>query len=191
MSKADWESALWQRRHTIKNLKELKAALGDLLPDTLLASMDRDQKERATMSILITPHMVNTMNMADLWNDPLRKSRSIKPVQLDQRVWISVVRQPVDTIRPALLAACQRAGFTPDIAYETSDPLLSLHLVSAGLGLAVVQASLRASAPKDVLFRELPWLDLRVGVHLVWRADEQRRAVAAFRKAVLGQDSAH
>ncbi len=73
VSKADWESALWQRRHTIKNLKELKAALGNLLPDTLLASMDRDQKERATMSILITPHMVNTMNMADLWGDPLRK----------------------------------------------------------------------------------------------------------------------
>ena len=124
-------------------------------------------------------------------NDPLRKSRTIKPVQLDQRVWISVVRQPVDTIRPALIAACQRAGFTPDIAYETSDPLLSLHLVSAGLGLAVVQASLRTSAPKDVLFRELPWLDLRVGVHLVWRADEQRPAVAAFRKAVLGQDTVH
>lgn len=72
VSKADWESALWQRRHTIKNLKELKAALGHLLPDSLANSIERDQKERATMSILITPHMVNTMNMEDLWGDPLR-----------------------------------------------------------------------------------------------------------------------
>ncbi|HEY1088017.1 MAG TPA: lysine 2,3-aminomutase [Archangium sp.] len=72
VSKQDWESALWQRRHTIKNLKELKAALGDLLPETLAASIERDQKERATMSILITPHMVNTMNTEDLWGDPLR-----------------------------------------------------------------------------------------------------------------------
>src|SRR5882757_620456 len=61
VSKADWESALWQRKHTIKNLKELKAALGELLPDTLASSMDRDLKERATMSMLITPHMINTM----------------------------------------------------------------------------------------------------------------------------------
>ena len=72
VSKQDWESALWQRRNTIKNLKELKAALGALLPDSLAEAIDRDQKERATMSILITPHMVNTMNTEDLWGDPLR-----------------------------------------------------------------------------------------------------------------------
>src|SRR5215470_19056866 len=46
VSVADWESALWQRRHTVKNLKELKEALGHLLPDSLLASVDRDQRER-------------------------------------------------------------------------------------------------------------------------------------------------
>lgn len=72
-SKQDWESALWQRKHTVKNLKELKAALGPLLPDSLAASIERDQQERATMSILITPHMINTMNTDDLWNDPLRR----------------------------------------------------------------------------------------------------------------------
>src|SRR4051812_47135320 len=62
VSQADWESALWQRKHTVKNLKELKAALGPLLPETLALSMDRDLKERATMSMLITPHMINTLN---------------------------------------------------------------------------------------------------------------------------------
>src|ERR671936_707421 len=30
-----WESAQWQRAHTVKNLKELKAALGDFLDDEL------------------------------------------------------------------------------------------------------------------------------------------------------------
>ncbi len=73
VSKADWESAVWQRKHTVKNLKELKAALGDLLPESLATAIDRDQRERATMSMLITPHMINTMNMADLWADPLRR----------------------------------------------------------------------------------------------------------------------
>lgn len=69
----EWESALWQRKHTIKNLKELAATLGDNLPADLLASMERDQHERATMSILVPPQMVNTMNLADLWNDPVRR----------------------------------------------------------------------------------------------------------------------
>ena len=31
VSRADWESATWQRRHTVKNLRELKAALGQHL----------------------------------------------------------------------------------------------------------------------------------------------------------------
>jgi lysine 2,3-aminomutase len=73
VSTADWESALWQRKHTVKNLKELKAALGEHLPDTLAASMERDLKERATMSMLITPHMLNALDLADLWADPVRR----------------------------------------------------------------------------------------------------------------------
>ena len=48
VTKEEWETALWQRRHTVKNLKELKDVYGDFLPDTLLASVERDIKERAT-----------------------------------------------------------------------------------------------------------------------------------------------
>ncbi len=73
VSVSDWESALWQRRHTVKNLRELAEVFGELLPPALLASMERDQRERATMSLLITPQMLNTMNEKDLWGDPLRR----------------------------------------------------------------------------------------------------------------------
>lgn len=119
-------------------------------------------------------------------DDPLRKTKTIQPAQLHQRPWIAVVRQPVDTVRASLLSGLQRAGFTPDIAYEASDPLSSLQLVAAGLGLTVVQASLATSAgTQDVIFRNLPWLNLRVSVHLVWRSDEQRPLVAQFRKSAL------
>jgi lysine 2,3-aminomutase len=70
---AEWETALWQRRHTVKSLKELHAVFGPLLPETLLESMERDIKERATMSILIPPQMLNTMDEKDLWNDSVRR----------------------------------------------------------------------------------------------------------------------
>jgi lysine 2,3-aminomutase len=70
---AEWENAVWQRKHTVKNLKELKGVLGDLLPAALEQSMLRDQAERATMSILVPPQMLNTMNEHDLWNDPVRR----------------------------------------------------------------------------------------------------------------------
>ncbi|MET0402993.1 MAG: lysine 2,3-aminomutase, partial [Cystobacter sp.] len=73
VSQAEWESSVWQRKHTVKNLKELQAALGSLLPQDLLESIERDQRERATMSILVPPQMLNTMDETDLWNDPVRR----------------------------------------------------------------------------------------------------------------------
>src|SRR6266478_9847040 len=36
----EWETALWQRRHTVKNLRELQTVFGPLLPQNLLESME-------------------------------------------------------------------------------------------------------------------------------------------------------
>ena len=118
--------------------------------------------------------------------DPLAQLPAISPSDVDGRTWITVVRQPNDTNRPLFLAACARAGFTPNIAYETADPLTSLGLVSAGLGLATVQASLKAISPKDVVFRDLPWFDRSVAIHLIWRKSDVRPVMAAFREAATG-----
>src|SRR5262249_46156245 len=73
VTQAEWESAQWQRRHTVKNLAELRGALGHHLDDELCADIERDQRERATMSMLIPPHMVNTMDERDLRHDPVRR----------------------------------------------------------------------------------------------------------------------
>src|SRR6266851_6267222 len=83
VSRAEWEDATWQRKNTVKNLRELKEALGPLLSDQLAKDIGRDQKERATMSILITPHMINTFDVRDLYADPLR--RYMLPVFSDRR----------------------------------------------------------------------------------------------------------
>jgi lysine 2,3-aminomutase len=69
----EWESAQWQRAHTVKNLKEFKAALGEHLTDELYGDVERDQQERATMSMLIPPQMINTMDESDLYADPVRR----------------------------------------------------------------------------------------------------------------------
>jgi lysine 2,3-aminomutase len=69
----EWESAQWQRAHCVKNLAQLKNAFGDLISDALLADVERDQAERATMSILVPPQMLNTMDETDLYADPVRR----------------------------------------------------------------------------------------------------------------------
>ena len=72
VTRDQWESAQWQRAHSVKNLKEFKAALGDHLGDDLLSDIERDQQERATMSMLLPPQMINTMDETDLRSDPVR-----------------------------------------------------------------------------------------------------------------------
>ncbi|RWD80101.1 LysR substrate-binding domain-containing protein [Mesorhizobium sp.] len=116
--------------------------------------------------------------------DPLAGVADIRPGHLDGRVWITVVRQPDDTNRAQFLAACIEAGFVPEIAYETADPLTSLGLVSAGLGLATVQESLRDAAPAGIVFRDLPWFKRSVEIHLAWRRNDRRAVVADLRRAV-------
>ncbi|MEA2517180.1 MAG: lysine 2,3-aminomutase [Actinomycetota bacterium] len=69
---AEWNSAKWQRLHTVKNLDQLQRVFGELLPADLVESIKRDQLERATMSMLIPPQMLNTMDENDLWGDPIR-----------------------------------------------------------------------------------------------------------------------
>jgi lysine 2,3-aminomutase len=83
VTREEWEDAMWQRKNTIKSLKELKELLGDKLPDTLAESLQKDIETRATMSLLVPPQMINTMNIDDLWNDPVR--RYMLPAFADRR----------------------------------------------------------------------------------------------------------
>lgn len=119
--------------------------------------------------------------------DPLVDASDIRPRHLDARVWITVVRQPDDTNRAQFLAACMEAGFVPDIAYETADPLTSLGLVSAGLGLATVQESLQSAAPAGIVFRDLPWFKRSVEIHLAWRRNDRRAVIEDLRRTVNGE----
>src|SRR6478752_2011205 len=56
-----WADAQWQRAHCVKNVAQLRALMGDLLQDRFYADLERDQAERATMSMLVPPQMMNTM----------------------------------------------------------------------------------------------------------------------------------
>jgi len=91
---AEWESVQWQRAHCVKNLKQLRALLGDLVSERFYEDLERDQRERATMSMLVPPQMMNTMTprapvagsgslTEAMYADPVR--RYMLPVLSDRR----------------------------------------------------------------------------------------------------------
>jgi lysine 2,3-aminomutase len=86
----DWASVQWQRAHCVKNIKQLRELMGELLDERFYADLERDQAERATMSMLVPPQMMNTMvpdrvpDTESFYADPVR--RYMLPVFSDRRV---------------------------------------------------------------------------------------------------------
>ncbi len=96
----EWKSAQWQRAHSVKNLVEFKKALGDFLSEELYEDIRRDQEARATMSMLIPPQMINTMDEHDLANDPVM--RYMAPKLSDRRTdWPSHPMSSRDSLHEA------------------------------------------------------------------------------------------
>jgi lysine 2,3-aminomutase len=73
VSESEWRNPKWQRQHSVKNVEGVLEVFGDRWPEDLAQSVLRDQRERATMSMLVPPQMLNTMDETDLWGDPIRR----------------------------------------------------------------------------------------------------------------------
>jgi KamA family protein len=116
VTRAEWESAQWQRAHSVKNARQLRDVAGEGLSEAFLADLERDQRERATMSMLLPPQMLNTIapsvagsaaGFTDAWYaDPVR--RYMLPVFSDrQPEWPSHPRAARDSLHEAEMWAVE------------------------------------------------------------------------------------
>ncbi|QRP49965.1 KamA family radical SAM protein [Amycolatopsis sp. FDAARGOS 1241] len=107
---AEWRDAQWQRVHCVRNVKQLRALMGDLLQDRFYEDLLADQRELATMSMLLPPQMLNTM-AADAGSDPVKVTeafyadpirRYMLPVRSDRDlVWPSHPHSERDSLHEA------------------------------------------------------------------------------------------
>ncbi|MGH3679825.1 MAG: KamA family radical SAM protein [Natronosporangium sp.] len=58
---AQWRDPQWQRAHCVRNLRQLRGVVGDLLQERFYLEFAADLRQFATMSMLVTPQMLNTM----------------------------------------------------------------------------------------------------------------------------------
>lgn len=71
-----------------------------------------------------------------------------------------------------LIEACRREGFEPTLGQETPQIGAMINLVSAGLGVAVVPASIAQLAVRGVVYRSIDGPAPRVGLALATRRDD-------------------
>ncbi|TCP50952.1 L-lysine 2,3-aminomutase [Tamaricihabitans halophyticus] len=93
VTEAQWGDAQWQRVHCVRNIKQLRAVIGDTVAEEFFTDLQADQERTATMSMLLPPQMLNTMAptmdgsstaefTAALYADPIR--RYMLPVHSDR-----------------------------------------------------------------------------------------------------------
>jgi DNA-binding transcriptional LysR family regulator len=116
---------------------------------------------------------------------PLARAKKIKPADLGDQKWIGVVHRDHALRHDTFIAACAKAGFTPTITMDVAEPQAALGMVAAGLGLAVIQNSLRYQAPRGVVLHPLPWFSYRTPLWLVWHKVNLRPLVEIFRQTLL------
>jgi DNA-binding transcriptional LysR family regulator len=91
--------------------------------------------------------------------------------------------------KEGFVAACMKAGFSPDIHLEVTEPMTALRLVGAGLGIAMLQRNLRSSAPENVVLREVPWMQYNTPVWAAWHRINLRPLVAMAKEVLLSGES--
>ena len=125
-----------------------------------------------------------TLVLALPCDHPLATAPAIAPRDLDGAPWIALPREINPQARERFLATCAAAGFRPDIRFEATNIVTVLGLVGGGLGLTLAQTSARQLTPPNVVWRDLPWLSLRVPIHVVYPVPERRAAAGRFLEAL-------
>ncbi|WP_166220110.1 LysR substrate-binding domain-containing protein [Pseudomonas atagonensis] len=113
---------------------------------------------------------------------PLAAKVVLSPQDLADQEWIGV--QPRQDAGDAFVSACIRAGFTPDVRMQASEPFTALGLVASGLGIAMIQKGLSRNAPPGVVLREVPWLAFTTPLWAAWHRINLRPLVETFRKVL-------
>lgn len=191
---------------------EVEVVLHEMKPSDHLQAL-RDG--RLDLSVSRNPLHDEQVSAALLWHDPVvvalppghrltgRSGLSLAELHDEDFVFL---RRDSSPFAMRLFEACVQAGFAPRIVQQVVEVPAALNLVAAGLGLALVPASmarLRADAVGTCRLanpakgtkdgqpsRKASGADLNGDVYVLWRTDDAVPAVAHFRQLLAQWASA-
>ena len=105
--------------------------------------------------------------------DEMFPSGSPSGEDLNNTPFVALSEMASPDARKEFLAACSSAGFFPSIKCEAAEPSVALALVGAGLGVAIVQESLKRHASSTVSFTPVPGnFPSKLSVYLACRENQ-------------------
>ncbi|WP_460272840.1 LysR substrate-binding domain-containing protein [Celeribacter sp. ULVN23_4] len=104
----------------------------------------------------------------------------VKLTDLKDEAFIATHLPPNTGFAAALHQACAQAGISPDIVYRSPQFASIVSLVAAGLGVAVVPASIQNVHIPNVIYKPLEDVDVKANISLVYRESHDSPALDLF-----------
>ncbi|MET1114903.1 MAG: LysR family transcriptional regulator [Comamonas sp.] len=148
-----------------------------------------------------SPHLrtPEALRSSELWRDELvvaiaashpLAGQDMAPIALDALAGEAFVLQPQTLgcgLSEHIALLTSRAGFTPQIAQESSETATTLALVAANLGVSIVPSTYRCIRPGGVHFRPLAGQDGQSCILAAMRKKEPDACVQTFIDLLQGQ----
>jgi DNA-binding transcriptional LysR family regulator len=117
---------------------------------------------------------------------PLAAQSKVKVRSLVNEAFIMGQRNSGCGLYDQVIAACRRAGFSPNVTQEVNEMQVLLGLVAAGLGVAILSGSAKQFQRSGVVYRELQPASSEVALAIAWRKDSQSSVLQAFLEVIRG-----
>jgi DNA-binding transcriptional LysR family regulator len=145
----------------------------------------------AAAGLLVEPLLEEAMAAALPAGHPLARGGAIRLAELAGESFVFYRRPSGPGLHDTIVAACLRAGFSPEVGQEAPRMASTLGLVAAGLGVAIVPASMQRMNVEGVVFAPLAGGDGPVApLLLVTRRRGRSAVVDHFRAGVKAAASA-
>jgi DNA-binding transcriptional LysR family regulator len=117
-------------------------------------------------------------------NHPLTTQPRVRVRSLANEPFIMAQRDSGCGLYDQAIAVCQRAGFSPRVMQEVNEMQVMLGFVAAGLGIALLSASVKQFQRPGVVYRELQPSTPEVALAMIWRRDNLSPVLLAFLSVV-------
>jgi DNA-binding transcriptional LysR family regulator len=111
--------------------------------------------DNAPASLAVKPILYEPLVLAMPRGHALGRRHTVAVQSLREEPFILLPRDAAPGLYDQIVGMCIRAGFRPNIVQEASQVQTIVSLVSAGLGIAIVPASVRSLHGERVLYRRL------------------------------------
>ena len=110
----------------------------------------------------------------------LTNSTSVALVALAKETLVLFPRALAPDAYDSIIAACDRAGFTPELGQEAPEIMSVIPLVAAGFGVSIVPRSTSRILADEVSYLAIEGDAPRVGIRLAYRRHDHSPAVQNF-----------